>query len=231
MNADHPAEHGELLIAVLSGERAPEAPEFRRLLAACPECRARWERMHATAARLREAGAKERRELAAALADEAAPGEERIASTLSGLVRAEPWTKPRPPRRWLWLAVAAGLVLAGGLAWRSLRKESTQPPVEDVPLGGSELRLIEPVGEVDAFGPFRWEYDGRADARFDLFLYAEAESGERELLLEIPRRKETQWTLDPAQRALLPRRIRWEVNAVDEAGEVVGSDAQSAWLR
>ena len=232
MNVEHPAEHEELLIAVLAGERAPEAREFQRLLATCPACRERWERARPIAARLARAGEDHRHALAAALAGDTAPGEDAVSATLADLVRSEPWKRPRS-RRWLWLA-AAGLVLATGLAWQAFRRAPTSGLPEDVPLGDDELRLIEPVGEVAAaaFERFRWEYDGVADGGFDLFFYPETESGQRgELLFAIPRWKTKEWTPDSAQRAQLSRRMRWEVHALDAAGEVVDRRSRSAWLR
>lgn len=228
MKESHPAVHDELLIAVLSGEHDPATEEFRRLLATCPTCRERWERVRATAARVSQVGQEERRALEQALDGPPAPGEERIQSVLTHLARAERHASPRAPRWIPWLA-AAGLLAALGAWWYASPGRGGDEQEPDIPLGDvtEGLRLVGPVGKVDAFDLFRWAYDG-ADATFLLTIFAESEAGERgPRLHEIPCGGDTEWKPDIE----LPARIQWEVVLLDGFGvPIPGSPSSaSAW--
>jgi hypothetical protein len=228
VSSAHPPAHDELMRAVRAGERDEAAPEFRQLLDTCPQCAASWARLQDVAARLTAAARAQHRSIEAAAARPAGPGEERIDATLARLAREEPHRAPRRSRRWVWLA-AAGVVLAGGLAWRA-RFGPPEGLDHEVPLGDG-LRLLAPIGAVSAseFPDFRWEYDGDPPGGFELHIYAEDEPGDA---VVTKRLKTDEWIPTPEERRALPARIVWEVSALGAHGpsDPLASSSGSAWL-
>jgi hypothetical protein len=228
VSSPHPPVHDDLMRAVRAGERDEAAPEFRQLLDTCPQCAASWGRLQGVAARLTAAARAQHRSIEAAARRPAGPGEERIDATLARLAREEPHRAPRRSRRWLWLA-AAGVVLAGGLAWRA----HFGPPEDqdhEVPLGDG-LRLLAPIGAVSAseFPDFRWEYDGDPPGGFELRIYSEDERDEPVVTKLLKTRA---WTPSPEERRALPARIIWEVDAIGAFGpeDLLAASHESAWL-
>ena len=225
--------HDDLLQRLLIGALDPDSDEAREFFMENPEERARFEAMQDVERRIGAAAADRASEVQAALEEGAAPGEDLVA----GLVerhfaeRVEPAEReaagaPRSRARW-WLpvlAVAASVLLL----WRPWTGTTPEPAPDPGPALGGELRLLQPVGTVDDFDEFRWEYDLEGAQYFRIEVFdADDPYGES---LDEAEPTEPLWRPDPDQAASWPDAIEWKVSVM-ETGSSVDHDFATAQRR
>ncbi|MEM7202425.1 MAG: hypothetical protein AAF628_19290 [Planctomycetota bacterium] len=198
----------QLLEEVVTGARLPDDPEVRALMVRDPE----W------AAELAELVAMQR------VLD--ATGESEAATLRQAAATPLP-SPPRPTsRRWLWLAAAAA---AAALALAFLLRRGAEDDPGATVLGPA-VELLEPRGDVTAYGTFRWRGSLPPGGWFEVRVFAEP-AGRPPVARSQTRLREASWQPDAAEQAGLPQRIRWQVTTFDAGGAAVERASAEAQLR
>lgn len=122
---------------------------------------------------------------------------------------AEPAVVTISGARW-WLPLAALLVLgvAGSIVWRSSALAPSAPPDT---VRGTEIQLLDPVGNVDAIKEFSWQSPIAAD----------------HFRVSVTRGSDQVWSAETKTTRIAPTvalnegvEYRWRVEAIDREGEV-----------
>lgn len=224
----HDRSHEPLLRAALLGELRDGDPRLAEL-SACAVCRGELSELKAVTTALDAASGVDEGPKPGDAADEAA-----TLAALTRLSQEEPYgakAAGRPPRLGLWVLAAAAAAALASLALRGLWNDDRgeQPQF----IGDEDKPVLEaPRGEVDRYDAFRWSYDLDHRARFNLRIYPADAPADALPLITVEDWRETTWRPNDEQRALLPSRIEWEVDALDAHGEVAHTSFSSrAWLR
>jgi hypothetical protein len=153
-----PRAHEPLLEAILTGEEDPVAALSRSEIADCAECRAELDALVALQARLDSASARERADLAALVEHAGEVGTGRALAALRSEIQATTRGAPagEPPHnelRYLW----GGLIVAAALVLLLVLPVLLRERLDDGAVLGGAVRILHPVGEVEAFSPIEWE--------------------------------------------------------------------------
>lgn len=231
--------HGDLLQRLLVGELDPDSDEAREFFMRNPEERARFEALRDVERRIGQAAADRASDVEAALEERAAPGEELVAHLVErhfaeraeraeGVGRGESTDRPSagPRARW-WLPLVA-LAASVLLLWRPWTGSTPGPVPDPGPLLGGELRLLQPVGAVDEFDEFRWEYDLEGTQYFRVEVIDPEDPFGEPLASEEP--TEPLWRPDADEIERWPDALEWRVDVM-ETGAAVDSAFAEAWRR
>lgn len=213
----HEATHEELLQRMLAGDLQADESRSRALLEGCTECAQRWSELSETVAVI-EALDRERREvLAEAALGHAAPGSDRVATTLAR-ERLRTFGDPRRARGapvWRRVLLAAALLVGGIFVVRALMPP--EPDVPDVILGSEAIRFI---GEPRTIGPgrsIRWQHASGSDkGPFAVHLSGELAGGQP--FSRVVRVRGAEWAPDDDLVRQLPDPVLVRVVAVDASG-------------
>lgn len=226
----------EILCDLVTGELSPEAAEARALFARDPDAREEFERSQRVARALDASESFHRDLVADAAALDGAPGEERVlevvrreAARATGApdATAAPSSRAAGPtgHPWRWVAAAAAaalLVLAAG----QLRHR--EQPAGPGPVLGTGVRLLAPVGTVDAYSPFEWAAERPPGGWFEVRVYDETEGATQSPLARSGRLDAPRWP-GPPETTSWPETIRWDVQVFDGTGRVrVSGSAQAS---
>jgi len=204
------AQHEELLQRILVGELSEGAPEARRQLRDCPECRAELERLRALDARLAAVVEQEHGDLGQARAESTPADREHVRLALLG-PRAAPRRARRAPR-WELFALAAGLLLLFGWAANSFLPSPKRAP--EVLLDTGTIPGGVTLDESGDYGEFWWRYDLKPQDYFELELRAvDADGLAGEIVQKVPPQREPRWTPSPEEKRVLPDRLSVKVLA------------------
>lgn len=244
MNGAHPADHEELLMEVLTGQREPDDEVVAARLASCSPCREQLAELRRIAD-LVAVNVDEQAELLAAAAPVAGEAEllqrfrrhaasapkartPAIARDDSAAARSAPAAAPlrRLPRAWL---AAAGLLIGATLLFLATRPPPS-PPAPIVGLGGHALADVAPAGTLATrVTRFHWRETGVPSRAFvvEILPFEPSTTGsEAAPLFASPRLLEPEWTPSAADLARLPPKFRWRVAAEDAHGRIDRSAAQ-----
>jgi hypothetical protein len=202
-------EFDQVVQRFVTGE--PLSREERAALENSPAHWARAQEMRSLQGTLDQASERER----AALFREAAaldswPGRAAFHGRLRELMQATP-ARPRRRRILQVLALVAAAVLLFVLSWvRGPTRPAEPREPNDVFVGGDAVHRLFPVGEVERFERFRWEYELTPGGRFELRIWDAAAPADAEALVRLEL-QEPGWT--PGADVSLPEAIRWQVRA------------------
>ena len=123
------------------------------------------------------------------------------------------------------IALAASLLFGFGLWLSSLPARLPRAELTPPPTLGQALVLIAPVGAVERYDEFQWEYALKPGLHFEVSLWDE-QSGQE--LWTSPRLHTPRFS--PPSGLELPARLRWEVWVLDDQGGHVAMGASEAFL-
>jgi hypothetical protein len=225
MDSRHDQRHEDLLSELAAGDRSEQA-FAQSALAACGECREIWRdfgnlerRLDSVARSAREAGA-------AQVSPESTAAGDRYLRERLATARVRAPIRPSRVLAFVAATLAAGILLYLGIAELRGRQRSHVP---DTPLGGNEIRLLAPVGLVDAWGTFRWSGARPADGWFVVRVF-DADAAEAEPRIVSDRIRGYEWTPAPDELGTL-RNLRWELQVFDSTNSRLELRSQSASLR
>ena len=217
-----PDERERFLNGLLAGELDPDDPQVRARLAAEPELAEEYDGM-VRLAKVLDVGGEFEREVVDECAGVPSPDEVRaVLDTLDAERASGPAASSPGSRSRVWLAAAAGLLLALGVYLGSLLDDGPARPDQ---LGG-ELELTQVSGD-GPFGTFTWD-DGELEAaRYEVGVAAIdgtalGAPGEFPLLVFDPT-----WTPTDTIAAEWPATIRLTVVAFDASGARLGTHTAS----
>ena len=231
----HDEEHERVLRDVLTGDRSRDEDAVRLLLAYCGECAEALADLEELADVL-DADARSERD---------ALGPQDDGEDARPPLEHEPdeQAPPMPPAWRRPLLVLAPLA-AAALALLALRGVLFGPGDASGPSGGSRIdepgiglplgesiRLLEPIGEVEAYGTFRWEADLPPGGWYTLQIWAERRAPGKQPLIVEPDLTEPTWTPSAEQLESLPGRIEVQVRVHAAGGTSDQSDRAEVWLR
>jgi hypothetical protein len=200
-------EREERLVKLLTGQIEPESEEGRAMLGSDPDLRAAFEEVKALSCRLDDMAESE--SAAVESLEDNLPDSPPVNKALEKIWKQE--AQKAPPdsgSHRLLLLVSAGLaaavILVLLITWWINKNESIDRPVRY--LGGG-ITVTSPVGKVDRY-EFAWqEYALPPGGYYVLFIYAG--QGREQMW----RGTETSWRPKPDERAGLPDRLDWWVEA------------------
>lgn len=224
----HAPDHADLVRRMLLGEVDAASAEVRQRMTTCEVCRAEWTRLQQAEGLVSRVVALEKADIEEAVREVDPADEAFVRASLAGVL-------PPPARRRLALGpfvwTAAAVVLAAFLVVRALVSDPERARPPETLLHEDGLRCLGPVGPVDDFTRFFWEFEGPAGTTFELYVRVHEEDGAGRELLVQPDLVETSWTLTAEQGASLPDRIVWEVVARGIDDRRLASGRASAWRR
>ncbi len=229
----HDPRHDEVLQRLREGDLAEGAREARAVLEACAECRETWRTDKALLADVRSSFEFERRTLEEARALPEPPGEREAQRELRArLAREEhePRAATRPgstnalSRRWMWLAIAAGLAL---VVWFALPR--APHPGDDQLLGTHALVLPVPEHLPSGSLKFAWKGTVSRNARVSLLIEGRGSADNPWTRLVTQTVDASSWEAAPAQVASWPNQLRAKVEVRDLNGELAEQGQESDW--
>ena len=224
----HPAAHEEILSAILAGDLNPDDERARALTEKCATCRESLEEMRGVAERL-DAGRTIREDvLAEANAIKDAPG---LADVERVLLAQSRGSRRLSPGITIGIAAAALLVVALWLGRSYLFDGGGEPPHRgEILIGDHEITAVAPLGTVDDFDEFRWEFELPPNGVFEVIVY-DATSGQKgEEIGRSGELDEPFWRPPVGESSGWKNAILWEVQAFDNSRFPLGrSGPQEAW--
>ena len=253
--SNHTQEHEPLLHSVLTGDISEDHASVAPVLASCGHCRDKLEELRAVSEMLDEAGREEEQATFAAI-DYSKPvaGADRVESFVRAKLAQKataPATPPAPQpaipaaaartasidpgrRRFLRVsgvvtAAAASVVLVGWIAKMLLTHEAEDAP-DEILLSNSKLTPRSPMGEVDEWTEFHWDYDLPVGATFAITVYEKEPVRSFEPLFEKTGLKQPKWVPTTDELARMPKAISWEVYVLGATGALMESNNGEARL-
>ncbi len=218
--------HDDLLEKLATGELSPSEEPALSLLAESESLRARWSALEKLQSALGATASEQRTLIERDSAPTDAAFEEAVLARARAVFRTGstpvPAIRPVPALR---IAVAAALLLGFGLWLSSLPARLPSAELSRPFTLGAPLVLISPVGAVERYDEFRWQYTLKPGLHFEVSIWDE-ETG-RELWTS-PRLHTPNFS--PPSELELPARLRWEVWVLDDQGGHVAMGASEAFL-
>lgn len=209
-----------LLLEILERRVAPDGREANELFSRRPELRSLLPDLELAMHHIERTAAADRElvtEVANAIrADDRARVEAFVRARLGAVDPPRPASRPR----WLALAAALLVIVAGGALWVALRDEGSRGRPAEHWLGAPP-RLLEPGDEASAFSRFAWAFPDGKPARVALEIWEDAGAGKRGRLLLRRTTEQSEWTLSADETRAWPDAVLWSVTMVDAAGEDV----------
>ncbi len=117
-----------------------------------------------------------------------------------------------------WMSLAATVLIAVGL-WAFWPRGEVEPPII---LGASDLKIVQPRGDVVSFGEVRWEHPRAGELVFDVLV-----SGSEGEVSSVTGWTELAWR-DPRGTEGWPEQVTIDLTARDKSGRIIGADSVEA---
>lgn len=223
----HPAAHEKILSAILAGDLDLDDERARTLIEECATCRESLE-IPELADRLDAARAIRQEVLAEADAIDDAPG---LADVERVLLAQGRGSRRSSHGITFGMAAAALLLLVLWLARGYIFDGGVAPPHRgEILIGDHEIRAVAPLGKVEDFVEFRWEFDLPRTGVFEVIVYDGTSGKKGEEIGRSGELDEPFWRPPVAESSGWKNAILWEVQAFDNSRFPLGrSGTQESW--